>query len=230
RMVVSLVLLSREAGKDHPAQQGGGRGVGLNDYSATKSRRRVRRPLHHPAGGPPPPLSWGRMSAIVLATHARPSFANAIRKIVPRSRIASRLSRRWDRLSARLCPTCSPDGAERNPGTINQLYRRSRISLRSIRATKEKKEAERRQAHSPTSAPYGRGARSAERARLSASHHGACCSEQTPQLSSSYALPGTELGRSGRYPLPAVPVQRVAPQTGHHAGRAFLPGAARERR
>src|SRR5208283_5653783 len=78
-------------------------------------------------------------------------------------------------------------------------------------------------AHSPTSAPYGRGAREASRARLSAFHHGACGSDQTPPLSSSYALPGTELGRSGRYPPPAVPVQRVAPQTGHRAGRAYDP-------
>jgi hypothetical protein len=30
----------------------------------------------------------------------------------------------------------SPDGAKRNPGTIEELERRSRISLRSIRATK----------------------------------------------------------------------------------------------
>ena len=30
---------------------------------------------------------------------------------------------------------CSPDGAERNPGTIEMLHRRFRIALRSIRAT-----------------------------------------------------------------------------------------------
>ena len=34
------------------------------------------------------------------------------------------------------------------------------------------------------------------RARLSAFHHGACCSERTPQLSSRYALPGTWSGRT----------------------------------
>ena len=41
------------------------------------------------------------------------------------------------------------------------------------------------------------------------------------------ALPGTWL-RRGRYPPPPVPVQRLASQTGHHAGRAFprtRPGA-----
>jgi hypothetical protein len=45
-----------------------------------------------------------------------------------------------------------------------------------------------------------------------------------------HALPGTERDRSGCYPFPAAPVQRVAPQTGRSAGRAFWPGAARKRR
>src|SRR5580658_6724861 len=65
-----------------------------------------------------------------------------------------------------------------------------------------KRNAERRVANLRTQA--GCGARRALRARLSASHHGTCCSERTPQLNPSYALPGTELGRSGCYPLPAV--------------------------
>jgi hypothetical protein len=87
-------------------------------------------------------------------------------------------------------------------------------------------------------------------ARLSAFHHGACCGERTPQLSSSDALPGTcsdarppmlrttwferpcasqrhdprrSRVTSGRYPLRPVPVQRVSPQTGHPAGRAYSP-------
>jgi hypothetical protein len=42
------------------------------------------------------------------------------------------------------------------------------------------------------------------RARLPAFHHGTCGSDQTPPLSSSHALPGTELVRDGRYPPPAV--------------------------
>jgi len=50
----------------------------------------------------------------------------------------------------------------------------------------------------------GAAARQARRARLSAFHHGACCGERTPQLSFSRALPGTGLGRSGCYPLPAA--------------------------
>ena len=189
-------------------------------------------PLHHASRGPPPPLSWGRMSAIVLATHARPSYANALRKIVRRSRIASRLTRWWDRLSARSCPTCSPDGAKRNPGTINQLYRRSRISLRSIRATKEKREAERRQARSPTAAPCGRGSPLRTSPVCEGGTEGGSPVGVPPRhllqrtnaaAQLQHALPGTEPGRSGRYPPPAVPVQRVAPQTGHRAGRAYDP-------
>src|SRR5208283_1833441 len=102
-----------------------------------------------------------------------------------------------------------------------------------------KKEAERRQARSPTSAPYGRGAREASRARLPAFHHGACCSEQTPQLSSRTRFLG--LGRSARsrwferscasqraLPAPSCPSPATKSQTGHHAGRAFSrsrPGA-----
>src|SRR5580700_4794865 len=65
-----------------------------------------------------------------------------------------------------------------------------------------KRNAERRVSNLRTLA--GCGARRALRARLSASHHGTCCSERTPQLNPSYALPGTGLGRSGCYPLPAV--------------------------
>ena len=65
-------ILPREAGKgDHPAQQGGGSGVGLQASSAA-------RPLHHPSGGPPPPhFVRGRIkrnrSRDALT---RPSFAN----------------------------------------------------------------------------------------------------------------------------------------------------------
>jgi hypothetical protein len=40
----------------------GGRGVGIGDSPSTKVKRRVRRPLHHPSGGPPPPLSRGRIN------------------------------------------------------------------------------------------------------------------------------------------------------------------------
>jgi hypothetical protein len=72
------------------------------------------------------------------------------------------------------------------------------------RRKKEKKEAERRQTRIQRPRPAGRGARSAERARLSAFHRGTCGGDRTPPLNSSHALPATVLGRNGRYPLPAV--------------------------
>ena len=45
----------------------GGRGAGFNDCSDPTTKRRVRSPLHHAPRGPPPPLSRGRIQAIVLA-------------------------------------------------------------------------------------------------------------------------------------------------------------------
>ena len=92
-------------------------------------------------------------------------------------------------------------------------------------ATKErrKRNAGRRIVH----VPHASGARGAPRskrlaptlrcgrARLPAFHHGTCGSERTPPLNSSYALPGTELGRNGRYPLPAVPGAASFSQAGH---------------
>jgi hypothetical protein len=102
-----------------------------------------------------------------------------------------------------------------------KLLHRSRVSLRSTRATnrKQKKEAERRQTCSPTSAPYGRGAHRrqvyAVCANPSASGALACRrsaaalrgANQRPR-SSPGALPETWL-RNGRYPLPPIPVQRL---------------------
>ena len=51
--------------------QGGGRGVSL------AASVEAARPLHHPSGGPPPPLRFtarGRINEIVLATRSRPSL------------------------------------------------------------------------------------------------------------------------------------------------------------
>ena len=60
-------------------------------------------------------------------------------------------------------------------------------------------------------------------AHLSAFHCGTCGSDRTPPLNSSDALPGTELGRNGRYPLPAVVQCSDLSRTGHSAGRASDP-------
>ncbi len=73
-----------------------------------------------------------------------------------------------------------------------------------------KKEAERRQAQSSMMP--------CQRARLRAKRRALACRRSTTALAAAtkrhrsapvHALPGTELGRSGCYPLPAVPVQRV---------------------
>src|SRR5208282_946125 len=76
-------------------------------------------------------------------------------------------------------------------------------------------------------------------ARLSAFHHGTCCSEQTPQLSSRTRFLGLGRGARSRWfersctsqralPAPSCPSPATKSQTGHHAGRAFSrsrPGA-----
>jgi hypothetical protein len=140
----------------------------------------------------------------------------------------------------------------------------SRLLSGNDKNEKEKKEAERRQTRIKRAAPAQASLRSlrkpsascgarwkAQRARLSAFHHGACCGERTPQLSSKLRASWDLVGRTipivrktvrvsthdpekwlpvfrqdhapyhGRYPRLPVPVQRVSPQTGHHAGRAY---------
>jgi hypothetical protein len=63
------------------------------------------------------------------------------------------------------------------------LHGQTRITLRSIRATKKRKRnADKRVLHDRTG---GCGAREASRARLSAFHHGSYGSDRTPPLSSS---------------------------------------------
>jgi len=124
--------------------------------------------------------------------------------------IAAR-SRRWS-------PACHPD-----PSPQSQE-----------RKSKKKKEgrrnADRRVVHDPRFGaarpllyPPRAGQDKRGGARLSAFHHDACCSERTPQLNSSHALPVTVLGRSRRYPLPAVSQCSDVSRTGHSAGRACLP-------
>ena len=133
-------------------------------------------------------------------------------------------------LAARSAPELSSRASNKTTNvslsapTFAREYRRwmpvsSRSVLQAVPRTEEpknerkkarKRNAERRVSNLRTLA--GCGARRALRARLSASHHGTCCSERTPQLNPSYALPGTGLGRSGRYPLPAV-LQCSGPKT-----------------
>jgi hypothetical protein len=142
-------------------------------------------------------VRWGEVKMNPFSRRMRARVMNATRKIVPRSRIASRLRRRWNRLSARSCPT---NKRKRNAG------RRISPNLRALRA---------RLARSVARSPVGVPPRHL-RQRANA----------TAQLQN--ALPGTRL-RSGRYPPPPVPVQRLSRRPViMPAGR--LPEAARVRR
>ena len=92
-------------------------------------------------------------------------------------------------------------------GPINEFESRSRISFHFIRATKRREikggetpagaypnDPHRRMRRAPLPSSPACGGGRGGGARLSAFHRGACCSERTPQLSSSYALPGTWSG------------------------------------
>ena len=129
---------------------------------------------------------------------------------------------------------------QRNPGTNVRLGCRSRVSrslssgrplragpVGSTRAT-NKREAERRQAHlfHWSRIKRMRLRAEAQRARLSAFHHGARCSDRTPQLSSRTRFLGP--GAKRALSVSACPSPATESQTGHHAGRAFSqsrPGA-----
>ena len=58
----------------------GGRGAGVDEFPATTTKRRVRRPFHHAARGPPPPLSWGRIKQDRSRDAIAPEFCQAITK------------------------------------------------------------------------------------------------------------------------------------------------------
>jgi hypothetical protein len=75
----------------------------------------------------------------------------------------------------------------------------------------------------------GAWARHTGRARLPALRRGSCCSERTPQLNSSDALPVTVLRRNGRYPLPAVVQCSGLPRGPVIVPDGRGPGVARER-
>ena len=118
--------------------------------------------------------------------------------------------------------------------------RRSCCYRQAKKETKERREVERRQTQCfMTRTQAAHGARHGKAACAALPLAGAlACRRSTTVLAAAterhrsapvHALPGTELDRNGCYPFPAVPVQRVAPQTGRNAGRAFWPGAARER-
>jgi hypothetical protein len=130
-------------------------------------------------------------------------------------------------------PSPAIAGADANKFSRKNRQPEFRSALSRLRK-KKCKEAERRQTQglltvprermSPLARASGPARAEAQRAHLSAFHRGTCGSDRTPPLNSSYALPGTELGRSGRYPLPAVPKCSGLPRsTGRSAGRAYPP-------
>ena len=171
-------------------------------------------------------------SKIVLATRFAPESCQHHWKNFPPSTIASRLNRRWDRPSARSCysvlfehdlfgkPVSTfPDHARQTKGKRN-AGRRISPNLRALRAR-----LARSVARSPVGVPPRRLLRRTNApAQL--------------QLRASWDLDGrtTPIVRkavrveAGVTRFRPVPVQRVAPQTGHRAGRAYLtqsrPGAA----
>ena len=125
----------------------------------------------------------------------------------------------------------SPDGAERNPGTIETLHARSRISLRSIRATKQRKKGRRNAGRRRVHCPARNGARLAPRSsglRRPPLAGALACRRSTAALAAASqrrrsvpdALPGTRLRRRA-LPAPACPSPAAKPQTGHDAGRAY---------
>src|SRR5208282_2109048 len=67
---------------------------------------------------------------------------------------------------------------------LSMIFSENRYPLFRIMPNKQKGSGTPAGALVQTSAPYGRGSREASRARLTAFHHGACCSDRTPQLSS----------------------------------------------
>ncbi len=160
---------------------------------ATSGRTRWR-------GPPPPHFVRGRISATVLATRARPSYAYAIRKIDPRSRIASRLRRRWNRLSARSCPTnkrkaCSPDERSDIRGRSTSLN--AAPGYRFAHPGYQEREAERRQAHQ-SKPPRLTGAARAKRRALACRRSTTALAAATERHSSAPAPRFLGPGRSAR--------------------------------
>ena len=180
---------------------------GRHDASSPKlfcddNEASIQTPPPPPFGWSPPPLSRVRISAIIPATRARPSFADASRKFVP----------------SRMIPS---DWAGGGAGFHHDHARRTN------EATEERKGSGTPRGAVSTAAPAGCGSRSAERARLAAFHHGSCQREYfIPKAQLQARLPGTRPERSirygrpnrgaetkrrcsGRYPRRPVPVQRA---------------------
>src|SRR5580704_2146915 len=150
------------------------------------------------SSGPPPPLSRGRK---VFAVSRR-----------LRARVLPRHSQE---------KSCSPDGAERNPGTKIRLKCRSRISLRSIRATEKlrRRSADRRRGYCPSHAnecchsPALRARRALKRSALVCRRSAAALAAANERHRSTPARASWDPASSGFTRIwPVHSVQRVASQ------------------
>ena len=215
----------------------GGRGAGLDDFPAPTMKRRVREPLHRASRGPPPPLRGGGCVPSFSRRDRRASCVLTMSNSPP--------SRR------------SPDGAEHNPGTILEDGWSEAIPIIFVHATVgfaslyPPYEVRFRQIIKGSGTPadavvhdlYASGAQGAPRrrrlappfrfgrARLPAFHHGTCGGDRTPPLSSSSRTSWDGATEERVLSVPCRPSAAgvMSPQAGHRAGRAFWPGAARER-
>ena len=195
------------AGRGDRAERGG-RGAGLNAPPATTTKRRVRGPLHHASRGPPPPLSRGRMQYIPVP--ARTCARECCRTTMSNASSSTGLARMVGAdLRQRSSSGLEPPFARMDPGSAPAMLR-----------TNKRKEAERRQTRYSTTRTQRRAGRATEKAACAALPlSGAlACRRSTTALAAAterhrsapvHALPGTELVRDGRYPPPAVPVQRA---------------------
>ncbi len=207
------------AGRGTARSADGGRGAGRNAPPASTTNRRVRGPLHHPAaqGGPPPRFRGGGCSVLRSRARLRP-------RVLPINNVPNRHLRGAKRRS-------NPERSGRTG------------LLRFARNDEQIKKGSGTPADAVVHDPHAtaRGARHGEGGlrRPSASGalacrrstHGTCGSDRTPPLSSSSrtSWDGTTEGRV--LPTPGRPSAAgvMSPQAGRRAGRAFWPGAARER-
>ncbi len=173
--------------------------------------------------GPPPPLSRGRISDLVLAAHffarAMPSQSHEqisepdLRQMAPAVDPAA--------ITITLCKLLGGfRGCHRfAPSGLYPPYKRK----------KGKRNAERRR---PVSSALACGARLARRARLPAFHHGSCLRESvaSQRLSLRPCFSGNAAPiRAGVHPAAPARLQRRTSRAGHSAG-GLMPEAARERR
>jgi hypothetical protein len=168
-----------------------------NGPSATTTKRRVRRPLHHAAHGPPPPLPRGRIKQSCSRDASAPEFCQTAK--------------------------CRMGRAQRNPSTF---IKRRWVSLRSTHPPRRNKGGGKPTdafQMSRTQAACGsrhgaiglRRPSACGRARLSAFHHGSRQRDFRPQGSASGHASWDVAERSILYARPNLsqPSEHLAPRS-----------------